>query len=108
MDLGLIRIGAVAAFFRSGSASRETRWVTTVGYAERTFILVASLVVPQVLDEVSTCVAGEYNTTCHDALTSWLMELRHLSHGKIFGKVAESGRLERRQKRNGRRWVSLL
>ena len=70
VDWGLRQIGAVATFIRSGSASQETRWASTVGYVERTFILAASLVVPQALDDVTTGVAGEYNTACRDALTS--------------------------------------
>ena len=36
---------------------------------------------------------------CRAALTSRVMELRHLSPGKIFGKGVESGRLERRRRR---------
>ena len=59
--------------------SRETRWAITVGYAECTFLLAASLVVLQALGDVTTGVAGEYNTACHDALTSWAIELCHLS-----------------------------
>ena len=108
MDWGPIQIGAVTAFIWSGSALRETRWAITVGYAGRTFLLAASLVVPQALDDVTTGGAGEYNTACRAALTSRVMELRHLSPGKIFGKGAESSRSERRRRMNGRRWVSLL
>ena len=108
MDWGPRRIGAVAAFIWSGSASRETRWASTVGYMGRTFLLAASLIVLQALDDINTGGVGEYNTACRAALTSRVMELRHLSPGKIFGKGAESGRSERRRRRNGRRWVSLL
>ena len=108
MDWGLIRIGAVTAFSRSGSVSRETSWASTVRYAERTFLLAESLIVPQALDDVTTGVAAGYNTAYRDALTSRAIELCHVSPGNIFGKGADSGRSGRRRKRNGRRWVSLL
>ena len=108
MDWGLIRIGAVTDFIRSGSVSKETSWASTVRYAERTFLLAESLIVPQALDDVTTGVAAGYITACRDALTSQAIELCHVSPGNIFGKGAESGRSERRRKRNGRRWVSLL
>ena len=108
MDWGLIRIGAVTDFIRSGSVSKETSWASTVRYAERTFLLAESLIVPQALDDVTTGGAGEYNTACRATLTSRVMEFRHLYPGKIFGKGAESGILERRQRRNGRSCVSLL
>ena len=91
MDWGLRHIGAVAAFSRNGSVSRETRWASTVGYAEHTFILAASLVVLQALNDITTGARGEYNTACY-TLTSRVIELCHLSPRKILGKGAESGR----------------
>ena len=59
--------------------SRETHWANTVGYAERTFLLAASLVVPQAIHDVTASVAGEYNTACRNALMSQAIELCHLS-----------------------------
>ena len=73
MDWVPRRIGAVAAFIRSGSVSRETRWESAVGYAGHTFLLATSLVVPLALDNITTGGAREYNTACRAALTSRLM-----------------------------------
>ena len=70
MDWGLRRIGVVADFSRSGSVLRDTRWTSTIGYAERTFFLAASLIVPQALGDVTTGVVGVYDTTCRNSLTS--------------------------------------
>ena len=46
--------------FGVGVRHEKTRWESAVGYAGRTFILVASLVVPQALDDSPTGGAREY------------------------------------------------